>query len=98
MTIIFDLIYKEGTIISSGGEKNLELLKHVSQAFKQLLRIHFERPLSIVEEKKEKKRKKKEEIQQPSYNRGEEIRFLLYLEYKTDVIASIDRIVLLIYL
>ena len=59
MTIIFDLIYKEGTIISSGGEKNLELLKHVSQAFKQLLRIHFERPLSIVEEKKKRKEKKR---------------------------------------
>lgn len=78
------------------GEKNLELLKHVSQAFKQLLRIHFERPLSIVSPGK--KEKKKKEIQQPSYNRGEEIRFLLYLEYKTDVITSIDRIVLLIYL
>lgn len=59
MTIIFDLIYKEGTIISSGGEKNLELLKHVSQAFKQLLRIHFERPLSIVSPGKKKRKEKK---------------------------------------
>ena len=65
--------------LPSGG-KNLESLKRVSQTLKQLLRIHFEHPLSVTVEKKggEKKKRKKEADRTVRYNREGKIRFSVY--------------------